>query len=389
MKKSLPIILCLCLLLSACGAQEQIPGTTNTSQTTNESTVDTSTQNTQESTVDTTEDTTETTEGTTTTEVEPELLYTHPLTGEPLAEMFTARPVGVTINNISHAQPLHGLSNVDVLYEIVAEGGGTITRLMAIYTDLASAGKVGSIRSARTYMIDLARTFQAPIVHCGYSEFAQQELWNTGYDSFNQFFYPDYFYRDQDRRNKGYALEHTLFAEGADLMKGLTENGFDMVNEDGTDFGLQFASEIDLDGEAATKISFRFYSSGGKQTVMTYDEEDGVYYGTQIWGKQTGSFADANTGTDIPFRNVLLLYAETTLQYTNKETGSYRMFSKLTGEGTGYFACDRKIVPIKWYREDKNAPFSYTLEDGTPITLGIGKTYVGIIPTRYPNIEYS
>ena len=101
MKKSLPIILCLCLLLSACGAQEQIPGTTNTSQTTNESTVDTSTQNTQESTVDTTEDTTETTEGTTTTEVEPELLYTHPLTGEPLAEMFTARPVGVTINNIT------------------------------------------------------------------------------------------------------------------------------------------------------------------------------------------------------------------------------------------------------------------------------------------------
>lgn len=382
MKKILPIILCLCMLLSACGPQS--PDPTTTTGTTQETPTNTATEESQASTVETgTQSTEETAVGTTEqTVTEPELLYTHPLTGEALAELCTARPVAVTINNISHAQPLHGVGNVDVLYEITAEGGGTITRLLGVYTDLASAGKVGSIRSARTYMIDLARTVQAPIVHCGYSEYAQQELRNTGYPSFNQFFYADYFYRDQQRLNSGYALEHTLFAEGADLMQGLTENGFDMVNEEGTDFGLQFADEIELDGETAKEISFRFYSSGGKKTVMTYDEEDGVYYGTQIWGKQTGSFTDANTGENTPFRNVLLLYSKTT-------TDGYRMFAQLTGEGTGYFACDGKIAPIKWHRESKNDPFSYTLEDGTPITLGVGKSYIGIIPTRYPDIEYS
>ena len=57
--------------------------------------------------------------------------------------------------------------------------------------------------------------------------------------------------------------------------------------------------------------------------------------------------------------------------------------------GEGYFACDGQIVKIKWVREDLYGPFSYTLEDGTPLTLGVGKTYVGVASlSSMENIAY-
>lgn len=308
------------------------------------------------------------------------MLYQHPLTGEALAEPMTNQPVAVIINNIRQAQPLHGVGQADVICEIVAEGGGGITRLLAVFTDLANVEKVGSIRSARTYMVDLARAFnRAPLVHCGYSDYARQDISRTNHPTLNQSFHSSFFYRDQARKNAGYAQEHTLFATGEKLIQGLTEKGYDLVLEEGLDLGLQFQEDVALNGQTANKISFRFYSEGGKQTVLTYDEAQDVYFATQVWKTRTEKFADANTKEDVPFRNVLLLYSRTT-------SDGYRMFADLTGEGTGYYACGGQIVPIKWIREKETHPFTYTLEDGTPITLGVGKTYIGIVPTRYPEI---
>ena len=379
MKRILPIILCLCLLLAGCGKNEEIPEKP-VEQPTATPTAAPTTEPEPTTEPPVIEPATEPTEAPTTAPTEPELLYQHPLTGEPLAEPMTNQPVAVIINNIRHAQPLHGVGQADVICEIVAEGGGSITRLLAIYTDLANVEKVGSIRSARTYMVDLARAFgEAPLVHCGYSDYARQDINRTKHPTLNQSFHAEYFYRDQARKNAGYAQEHTLFATGEKLIQGLTDKGYDLVVEEGVDFGLQFAQQVALNGQPANKISFRFYSEGGKETVLTYDEASDVYFATQIWKTRTEKVYDANTKEDVPFRNALLLYSKTT-------SDGYRMFADLTGEGTGYFACGGQIVPIKWFRESEKDPFTYTLEDGTPITLAIGKTYIGIIPTRYPEI---
>ena len=373
MKRIIILLLCLTMLLGGCGTKQPEPTQPPQTQPATELATEPTTE-------PTTVPTTEATTVPTTVETEPIYLYRHPLTGEALMDPMLTRPVAVIINNISAAQPLHGIGAADILCEITAEGGGTITRLLGIFTDLEAAGKIGSIRSARTYMIDLARAFDAPLVHCGYSEYARDEIRKTKYPSFNEFSYGKYFYRDEARRKAGYALEHTLFADGEDLLKGLLNNGFEMTIAEDREYGLQFMDEVILDGQSAKEITFRFYSEGGKRTVMTYDETDGVYYGTQKWKSKTKNFTDTNTGEDVPFKNVLLLYSKTT-------TDGYRMFADLTGEGTGYYACGGQIVPIKWYREKNTDPFSYTLEDGTLLTLAVGKTYMGIIPTRYPNID--
>ena len=52
----------------------------------------------------------------------------------------------------------------------------------------------------------------------------------------------------------------------------------------------------------------------------------------------------------------------------------------VVGEGEGYFACNGQMMKIKWSRPTESDPYTYTTENGTPITLGVGKTYIAIIP---------
>ena len=90
----------------------------------------------------------------------------------------------------------------------------------------------------------------------------------------------------------------------------------------------------------------------------------------------TGShIVDGNTNEVVAYRNVLQMAAET----HTYESGDYvRLDIELVGEGTGYFACDGKVVPICWSRSSESEPFVFTHEDGTPITFGMGNTYIAI-----------
>lgn len=360
MKRLIAAVLLVCLVLSGCG------GATETVPTTTEAT-----------TAATTEPTTQATTEPTTEPTEPPVLYRNPLTGIPVEEPVTNRPIAVVINNIYDAQPLHGVGQADMLFEIVAEGGGSITRMLAVYTDIFQVPKVGSIRSARTYLLDLAKSFNALFVHSGGSTYAYSELRSSGYDHIDGRVESG-FYRDQDRKNAGYALEHTLFSSGERILERAAEKKLVTQYEEPVDFGLQFADEPTPMGETANSIQIRFTSKNGKGSFFTYDEELDMYYCTQhFYNKYDKSLDDANYEAPLTFRNVIVLKAKTT-------SDGYRMFAELTGEGEGYFACGGKIVPIKWSRASESDPFVYSLEDGTMITLGTGTTYVGVVSTKSP-----
>ena len=61
-------------------------------------------------------------------EVPPEPKFYNKLTGlETTEELSGIRPVGIMINNIKQATPQQGISQADVIYEVLAEGG--ISRL--------------------------------------------------------------------------------------------------------------------------------------------------------------------------------------------------------------------------------------------------------------------
>ena len=161
------------------------------------------------------------------------------------------------------------------------------------------------------------------------------------------------------------------------MVKALAD--LDYQKNEAWDIGLQFADDVVPEGEAATKVTVTF--RGKKTSDFTYDAATGLYSIRQY----DRDLIDGTTGEQLAFKNLLVLYAE----QTKRKGGSYmRSYYDLLGEGDGYFAVDGKIVKIKWSREEATDPFTYTLEDGTPITLAVGKTYLAVSATTSDPIKY-
>ena len=306
------------------------------------------------------------------------MLYQNPLTGEPMAELYTSRPVAIVINNIKACMPQYGISKADMIYEVETEGG--ITRLLAIFSSFDDVGSIGPVRSARTYFSNISASYDLPLVHCGGSQAALAQKYDLNnklskWDHIDQRFNGAYFYRDKDRKAQGYAYEHTLFTTGESMLNAVAKKKYDTVYENGVDYGLQFSDDISLNGTAASKVTITF--RGKKTTTMTYNAETGLYAASQ-YGKD---HQDAGENTNLTYKNVLVLQAKQTKAKDNNYTRSYY---DLIGSGKGYFACNGQMVPIKWTRAKVTDNFSYTLEDGTPLTLGVGTSYVAIVDTKEP-----
>lgn len=302
-------------------------------------------------------------------EVTDTVAYRHPLTGEPMESAWSGRPVAVVIPNNKEAYPHHGTGNADILYEIEAEGG--VTRCLALFSDLTDIPKIGPVRSARTYFNNVAYSYNAPIAHCGGSPGGISGRYDSAtgakipeWPHIDEMYNGSYFYRDTNRyENLGYLWEYTLFTKGDLLQGAMTANGY---TAETASYDLVFGDTSSAEGgDSGVKVVINF--RGDKKTTL--DFVDGRYEMTQH-GK---TYTDGNTGEKVTFRNVLVLEAE---QWYDTE--GYRTYYTLIGTGTGYYACDGKMVPIKWVRPTLADSFSYTLEDGTPITLGEGTSYIAI-----------
>ena len=83
---------------------------------------------------------------------------------------------------------------------------------------------------------------------------------------------------------------------------------------------------------------------------------------------------DGNTGEVVCFKNVIAIYV-------NQRTASngVHQFYDSIGTGEGYAAINGTIVPILWSRSDVYAPYSFTLEDGTPLQMDVGTTYLAMV----------
>lgn len=328
------------------------------------------------------EDTPETTEATTTeaptTEMpteaptEPAPQYTHPMTGEPLSAPYTGRPTAVVLGNTKKALPQHGIGDAVMVYEAVVEGA--TTRFLAVFDDVSTVKNIGPVRSLRTFFTSVATSYGGVAIHCGGSEKGLKGYHDINnklenWEHIDQRYNGKYFYRDADRKAQGYAYEHRLFATGEKLSEALAAKKYNTVTEGGVSYGLQFAETVSLNGETANKITVKF--KGGKTTTFEINDE-GLYEASQY----KKDIIDGETKKVISFRNVLVLRAKHKIE---SDKNYPRSFYTLTGEGEGQFACDGKIVEIKWSRKTVNDPFSYTLTDGTAVTLGIGKTYTAIV----------
>lgn len=304
----------------------------------------------------------------------------NPLTGEPEAvDLVSERPYAVMINNIIYAQPQVGVSRADWIYEIEAEGG--ITRMMGLFTHIQDVPSIGSIRSLRPYYLSLALSYDAIMVHAGGSPEAYSDCASLNADHIdgvndpaaNSFAY----YRDPSRGAHG--TEHTLFLYGDKIPAFAEQVGMRRTHQEGYSNGLRFSDDsaaLCTNDAANVKVTL----TQTKTTSFTYHPESGKYTAYQ----HGGDYLDGATNEAVAFSNVLVLQAE---MHAYDSYG--RMAAEIIGSGTGWFCTGGKWTAINWSRADINSPYSYTTQDGTPITFTPGKTYCAIVSTQNGGVDFS
>lgn len=142
-----------------------------------------------------------------------------PLTGREVPPEIASRSVtAVMIENSVDARPQSGLTDADMVYEAVAEGG--ITRLVALFQE-GQAPLIGPIRSARPYYVEIARTFDASFVHAGGSDDGLAKIKELGIKDMSAFESNGTYDRVDYR-----AAPHNLYSTSAKLETRKTTLGY-------------------------------------------------------------------------------------------------------------------------------------------------------------------
>ena len=301
--------------------------------------------------------------------------FYHPLTGLPCQEDLSAKkPVAVMLNNLKTALPQQGNGQADIIYELLAEGG--ITRMLAVYQDPSQLGLIGSVRSARQYYWEIARGHDAVFIHAGGSPEFYSTKQNKGLftvDGVNGYYSSrdaGMFWRDRDRvEGHHYDFEHSLLTSGQAIMDMLAQRELEEHSE-GYTYEMTFADDgRPTGGSSAQTVSVPF--SSYKTGVFRYDALSGLYR-VEEYGEP---YIDGNDGSQVAVTNLLVLQ---TTYIVQDDAGRVKVD---LSAGNGWFACGGQMIPIKWEKGGAENQLRYFTEDGSPLALGRGKSYVCVIPT--------
>ena len=305
-------------------------------------------------------------------EPEPVYPYANPLTGEGLdVDISGKRPVAIMFNNLKKALPQVGVSQADILYELVAEGG--ITRIMGVYQDLEGVGELGTVRSARDYYVSLALGHDAVYIHAGGSPQAYDAFsnWGVTHIDFVNGPYGNMCWRDPDRR-KSSGMEHSLMTSSEKVLEQMPSR-FRLEHEEGYQVGWSFEKEAPEGGQPARELTVPF--STYKTGYFTYD--DGQYLIAQsLDGSDPIPYVDGQTDEPVGVSNVLVLYTDVSLV---KGDSAGRMSVRTTGTGDGLLLRDGLVYEITWQRDKRTDNYSFLDRTGRSIPLAVGPSYINIV----------
>lgn len=313
------------------------------------------------------------------------------------------RPILTMLENHVDARPQSGLSYADIVYEAVAEGG--ITRFMGVFYCGAQGdtAKVGPVRSARIYFVNIAAEYNNPIYmhvgggNCSRDEasgqctsnkkaWALEELGKMGwrkaggndFDTISDIGYPVLF-RDYNRLGVGKTLatEHTMVGSLPSAWKEALKRGYTGVDDKGKTWlsGVKLwkLGSEELKGQPAQTINYEFWK-GYKDFAVEwkYDPTTKEYLRNQGGSVQI----DLETSKQITTSNVIVQFA--------KEEGPLdehkHMFYNVVGEGTGLFFSNGQATEIVWKKTKQTDRTIFMTKSGKEISFTPGAIWISILP---------
>lgn len=308
------------------------------------------------------------------------------------------RPLYVMIENTPDARPQSGLSDADIVFEAVAEGG--ITRFGAMfYCQVQIADTIlAPIRSARTYFVDWASGFNLPLyVHVGGANEpgptdALGQIANYGWNNqndMNQFSigYPT-FVRDFNRiPGKEIATEHTMVTSTEKLWAVASKRGWTNMSPSrkisgktvgGSDWKEGYKGWTFEDGKAsqgsATAINYDFWSGYQDYAVSwQYDAASNTYKRSEAGSPHL----DMNDQSQIAASNVVILYTKETGPINDKK----HMLYGTTGTGKALIFKNGQAVEATWSKKDREAELQFLDAKGNPFSFTRGMVWISVLAT--------
>ncbi len=274
------------------------------------------------------------------------------------------RPLGVMIENHPDARPQSGLQSAGLVYEAIAEGG--ITRFLAFYSDPRAAVKVGPVRSARLYFVQLANELQAFYAHAGGNNHALDLIKTSGtFDIDGLYFGPPTFVRDTTRN---VASEHTLYSSTDKLWSYAVEQRKWPTN---ADFGgWLFTDDAGQGNRGSSQVVDVNFSTPEFAVSWTYQPSSNTYL-RSLAGK---AHIDANTGSQLYAKNLVTQTVTRSVLDTKNGTTIWQFDLNSGGKATVYQ--NGKAVAATWKKDGNGRTRYYDATSGKEIEFVRGLTWI-------------
>lgn len=301
---------------------------------------------------------------------EPSFSSTYPLTGIPTNAGADNRIVSVMVNNHPAARPQSGLSQADIVFEILAEG--SITRFLALFQS-EQPEVVGPVRSAREYYFELATGYDALYVFHGAANFVYDMIRDRGVENLNGATYDNdghLFKRESFRK-----APHNSYLQYNAVYDVAESNGYDIISEVEP---LNFlAGDETISGENANQIIVK-YPGRNETDIVEYSYDQTTEKYTRF--ESQDQTVELNSEEPIQIDNLFIVEAQ---HEVIDDEGRRRV--DLQDSGQAYLLQKGKIQQLEWKNEDGRI---IPVKDGEPIGFVPGKTWINVIPSD-PGLEQS
>lgn len=297
-------------------------------------------------------------------------MYRSELTNEWIDKSLeNQRPVAVIVDNEKTALDHYGLTQADIVYEIMnSTANDEVTRLMAIVKDWGSITRFGSIRSARPTHFMIAPEYDAVLIHDGGPFYINDYVANPWITNLSGGF---------ARIDNGKPREFTEYVTTGEIESRMNANRY---STEYTNYypgaHWQFADEtapVDFTGKSDAKdCTFIDLPFPHNKSELAYDEATATYLYSEYGMKHIDP---ENDNKQLAFTNVIIQCAD----YTLLDQNGYMQFNIVNENGKGYYITGGKSIPITWKKGKDTDLTKYYDASGAEITLNTGKTYIGFV----------
>lgn len=306
-----------------------------------------------------------------------------PLTALDVSQSLLAarRPILVQIGNSNPERPQFGLSQADLVFETIAEGG--ITRLSAIYYCTAPGNtEIAGVRSGRLINLQLVPMMRAIFVHVGASEQVQALF-------------------EDDVQIRDSSLDFFRNHPGFVLLPDRRRAPFDVFTSPDALYEAARQRNIALPGDPPPSLNFSPEAPSGGEAIQSITIKHHISYWVrwkwdaagQAWARYISNdtnpaydapHLEAATGRVLTAANVLVIQApHTQTDIIEDSLNSRSVQVELIGSGTATLLRDGQLFAGQWRRANVADWFTLTLVDGTDMTLKPGNTHVHFYPTTF------